>query len=255
MGDEAVLMKIGTSLRHLVVVAATLCAAYAAGADPPASLVAPATATAGAKVDVKWTGPGGMLDVIVVVPAGSPDNTGGIGLPCYVGGSKDAHLRPAVVTLPEEPGEYELRYGGGGKLLARRRITVVAPTATVQAPATATAGSRISVSWTGVDVRVNVVGFAVDDDKLAAKFEAWSHAGGGSYSDARDAKSLSAAFTQAVRPAFELTDAQKNVVAKGLVGGDPVRVLPGTYAVTLKGHHGPPRSVTVRPRETSTLSY
>ena len=59
----------------------------------------------------------------------------------------------------------------------------------------------------------------------------------------------------AVRPAFELTDAQKNVVAKGLVGGDPVRVLPGTYAVTLKGDKGPPRSVTVRPRETSTVSY
>jgi hypothetical protein len=107
----------------------------------------------------------------------------------------------------------------------------------------------------GVDVRVNIVGFAVDDDKLAATFAAWSRAGGGNYFDARDAKSLSAAFTQAVRPAFELTDAQKNVVAKGLVGGDPVRVLPGTYAVTLKGHPGPPRSVTVRPRETSTVSY
>jgi len=25
--------------------------------------------------------------------------------------------------------------------------------------------------------------------------------------------------------------------------------------VTLKGHPGPPRSVTVRPRETSTVSY
>jgi len=550
-----------------LVVVVTLCSAYAAGADPPASLDAPPTAKAGASVDVKWTGPGGMLDQIVVVPAGSPDNTAGTGPPCYPGGTETAHLRPAVVTLPEEPGAYELRYFMGGKILARRRITVVAPTATVQAPATAAAGSRISVSWTGpnnfydsigivkagatdkdppvsgdftsshsemsinvpeqageyevryltgaghalartkltvtgasaslaapasvaagtlfrvawtgpagefdriviaekgspdrksidadftskgsplgfraptttgdyelryqtgasgsvlaraplevtpgkaepglvrvimsapgagsesgtgpgavevildasgsmlqriggqrridiakrtlrkltgetipagtpfalrvigrgsdscqseldipfapldraaaglklaalqaknnartpigaalekvaddlgpargervvilvtdgeetcggnpartiqklarsgVDVRVNIVGFAVDDDKLAATFEAWSHAGGGNYFDARDARSLSAAFTQAVRPAFELTDAQKNVVAKGLVGGDPVRVLPGTYAVTLKGQKAPARSVTVRPRETSTVSY
>jgi hypothetical protein len=545
----------------------TLWAAYAAGADPPASLDAPSTATAGSNVAVKWTGPGGMLDQIAAVPAGSPDNTGGKGPPCYPGGTETAHLRPAILTLPEEPGEYELRYFMGGKVLARRRITVVAPTATVQAPATATAGSRISVAWTGpnnfydkigivkagatdkdpavsgdftsrhsqmtinvpeqpgeyevryltgaghalartkltvmgarasltapasvaagtkftvawtgpsgefdriaisqkgspdsksidtdftskgsplgfrapaltgdyelryqtgasgsvlaraplkvtpgkaepglvrvtlsssgsgsgsgpgpgavevildasgsmlhriggrrridiakrtltkltgetipagtpfalrvigrgsdscqseldipfapldraaahsklaalqaknnartpigaalekvaddlgpaggdrvvilvtdgeetcggnparaiqklvqsgVDVRVNIVGFAVDDDKLAATFDAWSHAGGGNYFDARDAKGLSAAFTQAVRPAFELHDAQKNVVAKGLVGGDPVRVLPGTYAVTLKGHRGPARSVTVRPRETSTVSY
>ncbi|HXT99639.1 MAG TPA: VWA domain-containing protein [Polyangia bacterium] len=567
-GNQEVVVKIETRSRRLVVVLVTLWSAHAAGADPPASLHAPARATAGGTVDVKWTGPGAYLDVIVVVPAGSPDNTVGIGLPRYVGGSKDAHLRPAVVTLPEEPGEYELRYGSGGKLLARTRITVVAATATVKAPATATAGSRITVSWTGpnnqfdsigivkagatdkdrpvsgnftfnhsqttlnapeqagdyevryltglghatlartkltvtgasasvtapasvaaddqfkvtwtgpagefdrivlaqkgspdrksidsdftskgsplgfrapastgdyelryqtggsgsvlarttlkvtpgkaapglvrvthsssgagagagpgpgaveiildtsgsmlqriggqrrieiarrtltkltgetipagtpfalrvigrgsdscqseldipfapldraaarlklaglqaknnartpigaalekvaddlgpargervvilvtdgeetcggspahtiqklvasgVDVRVNIVGFAVEDDKLAATFAAWSRAGGGNYFDARDAKSLSAAFTQAVRPAFELTDAQKNVVAKGLVGGDPVRVLPGTYAVTLKGHPGPPRSVTVRPRETSTVSY
>jgi hypothetical protein len=521
-------------------------------------------------VEVKWIGPGGFLDQIAVVPAGSPDNTRAQGLPCYPGGSKDSHLRPAIVTLPEEAGEYELRYFAGGKILARRRITVVTPTATVQCPPTATGGSRISVAWTGpnneydkigivkagapdkdppvpglpnftfkhntmtinvpeqageyevryltgaghatlarakltvtgpnaslsapasvaagtrfpvtwtgpsgefdriviaekgspdrksidadftskgsplglgapalvgdyelryqtgasgavlaraplkvtpgkvepglvrvtasssgsgggagsgpgavevildasgsmlqriggqrridiakhtlakltgetipagtpfalrvigrgsdscqseldipfapldraaaglklaalqaknnartplgaalekvaedlgaargervvilvtdgeetcggnpartiaklvqsgVDVRVNIVGFAVDDDKVAARFEAWSHAGRGTYFDARDAKTLNAAFTQAVRPAFELTDAQKNVVVKGLVGGDPVRVLPGTYAVTVKGRPGPPRAVTVRPRETSTVSY
>ena len=107
----------------------------------------------------------------------------------------------------------------------------------------------------GVDVRVNIVGFAVDDDKVAAMFEAWSHAGGGTYFDARDAKSLNAAFTQAVRPAFEITDAQKSVVAKGLIGGEPVRIPAGSYAVTLKGRPGPPRTVTVRPRETSTVSY
>jgi hypothetical protein len=117
------------------------------------------------------------------------------------------------------------------------------------------AGTIQKLVRSGVDVRVNIVGFAVDDDKIAATFEAWSHAGGGNYFDARDAKSLSAAFTRAVSPAFELTDAQHVVVAKGLVGGEPVRVLPGTYAVTLKGRQGPPRSVTVRPRETSTVSY
>src|SRR4051812_916455 len=123
-GQEQMVMKIGTSLRVLVVVVATLCSAYAAGADPPATLDAPATAKAGGKVDVKWTGPGGSLDQIGVVPAGSPDNTGGKGPPCYPGGSKDAQLRPATVTLPEEPGEYELRYfREGGKVLARRKIT------------------------------------------------------------------------------------------------------------------------------------
>ena len=83
-GNQEVVMKIETSSRRLFVVVVTLWSAHAAGADPPASLDAPATAKAGASVDVKWTGPGGSLDVIVVVPAGSPDNTNGIGLPCYV---------------------------------------------------------------------------------------------------------------------------------------------------------------------------
>ena len=129
-------MRIGTSSRRLVVVVVTLWSAYAAGADPPASLDAPATATAGSNVAIKWKGPGGMLDQIGAVPAGSPDNTGGQGPPCYPGGTVTSHLRPAMCTLPEQPGEYELRYfREGGKILARRRITVVAPTATVQAPA------------------------------------------------------------------------------------------------------------------------
>ena len=108
-------MKIGTSVRRLVVAVGTLCSAYAAGADPPASLDAPATATAGTSVDVKWTGPGGMLDQIVAVPAGSPDNTAPEGLPCYPGGTETSHLRPAIVKLPEKPGEYELRYFRRGK--------------------------------------------------------------------------------------------------------------------------------------------
>jgi hypothetical protein len=111
------------------------------------------------------------------------------------------------------------------------------------------------LAQSGVDVRVNIVGFAVDDDKLAAKFETWAHAGGGRYFDARDGASLSQAFTEAVRPAFELVDAQKHVVAKGVVGGDPVRVLPGRYMLTVKGHAEPARSVTVRARETTTVSY
>jgi hypothetical protein len=558
-------MKIGTILRLLLVVIGILHPAWAEAADPPASLEAPLTATAGSKVAVKWSGPGNSLDRIAAVPAGSPDNTFPKGLPCYPGGSKDANLRPAYVKVPEQPGEYELRYFMGGKVLARRKITLLAATATIQAPATAVAGSKISVVWTGpnnefdklgivkagapehtapagipnftdrrsplginvperpgeyeiryltgaggatlgrtkltvtgasasvsapasvaagarfavtwtgpagefdciviakkgapdrtslasdftmkgsplglgaplmigeyelryktgasgavlaraalrvtpassepgllrvtlsskgsemapgavevvldasgsmlqrlgsqrridiakrtlteltgetipvgtpfalrvigrgsdscqselqiplapldrsaaalkladlqakpdartpiaaalekvsVDlteikgerlvilvtdgeetcggnpahaiqklvqsglaVRVNIVGFAVADDKLAAKFETWSHAAGGSYFDARDAKGLSNAFTQAVRPQFELIDAQKNVVAKGEVGGEPVRALPGTYSLLMKGRNEPARAVTVRSRETSTVSY
>ena len=107
----------------------------------------------------------------------------------------------------------------------------------------------------GVNVRVNIVGFAVDDKEVAATFELWADDGGGSYFDARDAKGLSDAFAQVVKPAFEISDAQKNVVAKGLVGSPAVRLLPGTYIVTLKGPKPETRSITVRARETSSVSF
>jgi hypothetical protein len=71
-GRGVMAMKLGTIVRLLVVVVGTLGSAHAVGADPPASLAAPAKAPAGSKVAVKWTGPGYGLDTIAIVPAGSP---------------------------------------------------------------------------------------------------------------------------------------------------------------------------------------
>jgi Ca-activated chloride channel family protein len=153
-------MKIGTVLRILVVVAAIPCAAYAAGADRPASLDAPAEAPAGSRVVIKWTGPGNSMDRIGVVPAGAPDATFPKGLPCYPAAS-----HPATLRLPEQPGEYELRYLSflGGKVLARRAITAVAVPASVQAPATAVRGSKIVVVWTGPNDEFDTIGIVKAD--------------------------------------------------------------------------------------------
>jgi Ca-activated chloride channel homolog len=153
-------MKAGTVSRILLVVAAVPCAAYAVGADRPASLDAPAAAPAGSRVVIKWTGPGNSMDRIGVVPVGAPDATFPKGLPCY---PADSH--PATVRLPEEPGEYELRYLSflGGKVLARRAITAVAVQATVQAPATAVRGSKISVIWTGPNDEFDTIGIVKAD--------------------------------------------------------------------------------------------
>jgi hypothetical protein len=107
----------------------------------------------------------------------------------------------------------------------------------------------------GVSLRINIVGFAVDDEKLAATFQLWADTGGGSYFDARDAKGLGEAFALAVRPAFEIIDSHGNVIQKGLVGGEPVRLLPGTYSVKLKGAKAPAQSVSVRARETTNVTF
>jgi len=105
----------------------------------------------------------------------------------------------------------------------------------------------------GVNVRVNIVGFAVDDAKIATMFRQWSMAGNGAYFDARDAAGLNEALTSAIQPAYEVLDAQKKVVAEGLTGGEPVALLPGSYSVSLKGQNAHSRSVRVRAKETVSV--
>lgn len=97
---------------------------------------------------------------------------------------------------------------------------------------------------------VNIVGFAIDDAKLAASFRQWARLGNGAYFDARDAKALDEALTAAAQPRFELVDAKGVVVARGRVGGEPVQAMPGDYQLQVRGAAGAPVPVAVRSGET-----
>jgi len=85
----------------------------------------------------------------------------------------------------------------------------------------------------GIDVRVNIVGFALDDDALKTQFEGWARLGNGRYIDAADGAALSAAVAAAVQPTYEVLDAAGTVVARGQVGGDAVPLPPGTYDIVV----------------------
>ena len=104
----------------------------------------------------------------------------------------------------------------------------------------------------GTAVRVNIVGLAIDDAKLAATFQHWADAGSGAYFDAQGAAALNDAMSQAMRPRFEVVDAQGIVVAEGLAGAEPVRVLPGTYTVRLAGHKTG-QSITVTAKQKTAV--
>jgi Mg-chelatase subunit ChlD len=86
----------------------------------------------------------------------------------------------------------------------------------------------------GIDVRVNIVGFAVDDAGLKERFREWARTGGGEYFDAGNAEELSTALDAAVQVPFRVLDASGEVVARGSVGGEPVSVPPGTYRVEVE---------------------
>jgi len=117
----------------------------------PVSVEVPAHVPAGAPFEIAWSGPGTAFDEIQVGPAS--------------GGADIAVLRvtkngrPVALEAPLEPGTYEARYhlAAEDTIAARASFVVDPPSATLQAPATAEAGSRIIVRWTGPGARFDDV--------------------------------------------------------------------------------------------------
>lgn len=106
----------------------------------------------------------------------------------------------------------------------------------------------------GIGTRISIVGFALDEPQLAATFRRWSDLGGGAFFDAKDAGGLEKSLTAALRPGFEVVNAQGQVLASGLVGGDPVKVPAGNHGVRIKGRAGAGQPVVVKPKETASVA-
>lgn len=100
----------------------------------------------------------------------------------------------------------------------------------------------------GTNERIEVRG-------LAATFRRWSDAGGGAFFDAKDAAGLDKSLTEALRPGFEVLNAQGQVLASGIVGGEAVKVPSGTHSVRIKGRPNASRPITVKPKEIASVSF
>ena len=105
----------------------------------------------------------------------------------------------------------------------------------------------------GIDVRVNIVGFAVDDAALQAQFQEWARLGNGQYIDAGNAEELAAAVAQAVRAPFRVLDASGTEIATGIVDGDPVTLPAGTYTVEVLTAPAPTYEETVVAADDETV--
>jgi Ca-activated chloride channel family protein len=112
------------------------------------TLQAPDQVTAGTVFKVEWTGPNNSHDFVTIVPKDTRDGQ-------YRNYADTARGPVLDVTAPVEPGEAELRYmtGAGSRVLARRPITVLAATVSLDAPAEAVAGAAVPVGWTGPNNR------------------------------------------------------------------------------------------------------
>lgn len=106
----------------------------------------------------------------------------------------------------------------------------------------------------GVDVHINIVGFAISDAKLQATFGHWAAAGAGQYYNANNQSELGSALVDALKPAYDVLDAQGQLVAGGLVGGAPIKLLPGNYTVQLRGQANRNKSVQLEEEKTAQVS-
>lgn len=120
-----------------------------------ATLQAPVEAPVGSQIEVSWTGPGNNYDVISIVPPGAEDRANGISKAAILNGKT-----PLALTMPDHPGDYELRYWDtkAKTIAGRRPIRAVDVETTLDAPATAGLGEKIEVTWKGPGNNYDVIG-------------------------------------------------------------------------------------------------
>lgn len=108
------------------------------------SLDAPSTASAGATIDVTWTGSGFAEDYLTVAEIGT--DAGSYSAYTYV---RDGN--PAPLRMPTEPGRYEIRYvTGQDTSIAASRVVEITPVGfSVSAVDSTPLGATITVDWTG----------------------------------------------------------------------------------------------------------
>lgn len=91
---------------------------------------------------------------------------------------------------------------------------------------------------TGIDVRLNIVGFHIDEIGLQAEFERFAEAGGGYYFDSQDGEQLVDGLAQALAAEFRVVDAAGHEVGRGRVDHERVRLEPGNYELIIETSAG-----------------
>jgi hypothetical protein len=127
-----------------------------------ATIQVPASVPAGSTLTVQWTGPNQARDFLSIDPQGAPDTS-------YGPYAYADRAGPATIRVPDEPGEYSVRYHTAStyRVLGSAPLTVADVKATLDAPASAPAGTRVPVKWTGPNGVGDFV--SIDDPKSDAK--------------------------------------------------------------------------------------
>lgn len=94
--------------------------------------------------------------------------------------------------------------------------------------------ATIAELWrSGLTVRVDVVGFALEDEADREASRRVAETSGGLFFDARDGEGLKEGVLKTLSPAFDVLGESGEPVAHGVVGGGALDVPEGTYTVAL----------------------
>ena len=83
----------------------------------------------------------------------------------------------------------------------------------------------------GIDVKLDIVGFALEDEAAEGADGRLGQHGGGAYYDAAGAKELARSLTTALGAPFRVYGPDTEPLAAGSVGGEAVALEPGVYRV------------------------
>jgi hypothetical protein len=104
----------------------------------------------------------------------------------------------------------------------------------------------------GLDLRVNIVGFGIEELGARRQLEAIAKSTAGKYLDAGNPEELLASLEETLHVEFVVVDQERTEQAKGFVGGDPVEVLEGDHTLRLLLEPEPLEvRVVVEPQKTS----
>lgn len=87
----------------------------------------------------------------------------------------------------------------------------------------------------GVEVTLNIVGFALADSELEATFARWAEAAGGSFQSAGDESRLADSVRSLTARAFTVRAEDGTEIARGQAGDPPLPLKPGNYLVAVAG--------------------
>ncbi len=104
----------------------------------------------------------------------------------------------------------------------------------------------------GVEIRLNIVGFHIDQAGLRDEFERLAEMGGGVYFDTRDGDGLSQALARSVAAEFTVRDTSGAMVARGRVDEDPVELEAGRYTLQIDGQED--RELVIEPDSETVIT-